>query len=109
MTTTEQQIEEGNIEIDIFMGKSTKREVTPSCLYAEHLKYHSDWNLLMDVVEKINKVHQYTEMDGDTFLPGELIMQVIKEALSQVDINTVWEQVVQFLHWYSTQSKTTNP
>ena len=66
--TTEQEIKKGNIEIDIFMGNSTKEEdLTLNCVYVEDLDYHSNWNSLMPVVEKISTIHYGWDKKEDDY------------------------------------------
>lgn len=50
---TQDEILNGNIAIDIFMGKSEKDEVDLKSVYAEDLDYNSNWSELIPVVEKI--------------------------------------------------------
>jgi hypothetical protein len=44
---------EGNKAIDIFMDKSTEADLSTPSEYLNDLKYHSSWDWIMPVVEKI--------------------------------------------------------
>ena len=92
-----------DIKYDGFSGSEVSRK-TRKFTYSD-LKYHSSWDWLMPVVEKINKTWEYTDMDGDEFLPGEQIISVIREALGQVMIDAVYENVVDFINWHKVQLK----
>ena len=82
-------------------------------LKEEHLNYHSSWNWLMPVVEKIikdNMTDFYDEFDmckSDTFFvtigsDGAYSSHGIsKNSL----IEATWLAVVEFIKWYNTQTK----
>lgn len=67
--------------------------------------FHDSWDWIMLVCMKINKTHEYTEMDGDAFLEGEQQIQVMKIAAGNVDIGSTWKAVVKFIEWYNQYSK----
>jgi hypothetical protein len=56
------------------------------------LKYHTSWDWLMPVVEKIKDV-QISE--------GWSNKQPVINALSDVNITILWKAVVQFIQWYN--------
>ena len=70
----------------------------------KELKYHSSWDWLMPVIAKINKTWEYTNMDGDIFLPAEQIIQVIRLALGNVDYMSTFQQVIKFIKWYNSKT-----
>ena len=101
--------------------------------YAGHLshfkcfQYHSDWNLLMPVVEKINKFHtpNYYDTDKATENDFSLSYSIDTDATTFVvhfkcfdsskhrktkyfsangnGINVVYEAILQFITWYNEQ------
>lgn len=73
-------------------------------MHIEDFEYNKKWNLIMPVIHKINKTWKYTAIDGDDFLPAERIIQVIREALGQVDIESVFKQVIEFIKWYNSKT-----
>lgn len=69
------------------------------------LLYHSDWNCLMEVVEKIRKFHNGTEPLNDTQI-GQLLQLIKKlnESLTlrnEVSIEAVYNACVEFIRWYN--------
>ena len=91
--------EEGNRLIAEYVtGQSRDSEVffDLNCA-ASDLKYHSDWNWLMPVVEKCLFVSD-EELDN-----WEEHYENIDDAFYQVDIDEVWGAVVEFIKWYNTQ------
>ena len=79
----------------------------------EELKYHSSWDWIMQVVEKIetdgsqetghNEIH-ITENTCEIFR-----MSYVKPQFKNFDnkskINAVWKTVVQYIQWYNTQEQ----
>lgn len=55
-----------------------------------------DWNWLMSVVEKINKVCENTGYPDDTIIQ---YLHVISSSISDV-----YEAVIQFIKWYNSQT-----
>lgn len=114
-----EEIIEGNKLIALFMGATLtedKRdqeymfEASPSPEYAaiywriSQMKYHSSWDWLMPVVEKIlknqNKAAKFTEQ-----VSSELWYSIFSHQISinlLIDINLMWQAVVQFIQWYNT-------
>jgi len=99
---TQEEIIEGNKLIDMFMGGNCAH-MNESTFWIYDLCYHQSWNLLMPVVENIKDI-ALTEL-------------VYKKHISEIDvlnlyitapINTIWEQVIYFIHWYNTQSQSSN-
>jgi hypothetical protein len=60
----------------------------------DELKFHTSWDWLMPVVEKIRDV-QISE--------GWSNKQPVIKALSDVNITILWKAVVQFIQWYNKQ------
>lgn len=133
MTTTE--IIEWNKIIAEFDGWSEQdglmcKQEGSTCwrIDLEDFQYHSNWNQLMPVVEKIAgipsisvKIFYYTVEHSDkmvcvceikkTYWPEHAIMKEDKLAcrLEFTDNKNpqtlIWEQVVQFIQWYNTKNK----
>src|SRR5688572_2745047 len=94
MTTTE-----GNKLIAAFMEK-------PDHIMPELLKYHSSWDWLMPVVEKIVDLGFIVEIPiaksgTDVFIYNKQERLNIVAYLKPID--AVWNAVVQFIQWYNTQ------
>jgi hypothetical protein len=102
-------IEEGNKLIDIFM------EETP----CDDSQYHSSWDWLMEVVEKIENKLKWkycVEIINNLYWPSgnmyECLIYDEGNALrlegfqSESKINVVWQAVIEFIQWFN---KNTNP
>ena len=83
--------------------------------------YHEDWNLLMPVVEKIECLCDKIggELSNHSADQEHLEQPHVDNHLHwkswsyhrphlSTDINKVWKEVVSFLQWYITQTKTQN-
>lgn len=64
-------------------------------------KYHSSWDWLMPVVEKIGQ-------DNDCSLEAVKLWTEIKDSLLSIDIKKVHTSVIQFIQRYTTQSTKPN-
>lgn len=95
---TEQEILEGNKTIARFEG----------AIVVFH--YHDDWNQLMRVVEKIERVEKINAQiqidknivmvsirDGDILFHGNIIFDKNK-------LETTWLAVIEFIKWYNEQN-----
>ena len=80
----------------------------------EHLAYHKEWGWLMPVVEKIEREHgKGVAIEGY----GVIITSFSNEdprkppfriaTHKKTKIEAVWQAVVDFIQWYSSQSKQT--
>lgn len=100
-------IEEGNKLIAIFDGWEDGRfEHLPNKLHKmedgellgisiDQLNYNKDWNLLMPVVEKINKLSDDWPRATESIWSLPIITPIDK----------VWQAVIEFINWYNTQTK----
>ena len=65
----------------------------------EPLLFHSDWNWLMQVVEKIFSLDiyydKYIEHNSSMFSDGKIQLTT--------NINSVFEQCIEFVKWYNQQ------
>ena len=108
--------QEGNKLIFMFMGaKEMSSQTDPNGIktilsaelngvyaryFSRDLKYHTSWDWLKPVVEKIKDLvlndHPY-----DIGVDGADVLNLYITA----PIETVWEQTVYFLQWYNTTKK----
>lgn len=67
-----------------------------------HMKFNSDWNWIMEVVEKINSF-QFGESDYS--LQGINIKFLIHSRIGKSSKKSVIESIDQFIDWYNKQKK----
>ena len=67
----------------------------------EDLKFHSDWNWLIQVVDKIYEMDLYY----DRYIDYNSSMISNGKINLGTRINRVYEQVVEFIKWYNEQNK----
>lgn len=116
--TTDTTIQEQNSDIAVFMGYERyedsygtwfKKEGLIKCMHPklEDLKYHSSWDALMEVVEKIRQKHFVEMYFGRN--TGCIIAQnnnpnspTIAECDSQSDkaIKVIYKTVLDFIVWH---------
>lgn len=109
-------IEAGNVLIAEFMGFVIKNFGAAFLRYTDYahrneeyydwklvrdLKYHSDWNWLMTVVEKII-YGEYPDLDESKY--NHYSLAIMRE-LSYAKIEAVWKAVVEFIEWYNNHKK----
>lgn len=68
------------------------------------LKFHSSWDWLMPVVEKISKAVQFKTVDECTREEWITSTNLTRLTITS-DIETVYNAVIHFVMWYSKQSK----
>lgn len=137
-TSTEISVQEGDKSIAEFMGAvilsepigHSKRDVAfPNIIgglrihNADDLKYHSYWDWLMPVVEKVESIE--TDFDGyfqvhissnGCTISGTRLNTSIEnphyayfnDVVHESKISATWLAIVQFLQWYNTQTKQTH-
>lgn len=95
--------EEGNRLIHDFMGNDMfpDKKHYHGMLTVSDLKYHSSWDWLMPVVEKISGIAEsayYTEANENELYAkcGEVMSTHVC-----VSIETLWKRVVEFITWYN--------
>ena len=82
--------------------------------YVKDLKYHLDWNWLMEVVEKIESLPTMKD-NGNFFFEihqdsvtvfNSTRMDIIIEVIGQGSrINNTYQAVIEFIQWYNKQNK----
>jgi hypothetical protein len=78
--------------------------------YIENLKYHSSWNWLMEVVDKINTMNDYQFSlhiyHCRVTIYDNLNRKWILDDFQGVDpLPTVYNACVEFIKWYNEQNK----
>lgn len=73
----------------LFLGRTTK-----------DLLYHTSWDWLMPVVEKIEKTTAFVNIKGCL-----VNISTIVEVSAPTKLEAVWLAVVEFIEWYNTQNK----
>ena len=105
MTTTEL---EGNRLIHLFMRG--ENSFFHDDYIKDHCKYHSDWNQLMKVVEKIEamgyetEIYSYKEYGNSMVVTHPDWINDI-EAKGKTKKDAVLKTVIKFINWYNTQPK----
>jgi hypothetical protein len=90
--------EEGNELIAEFMnGEFDERELVFNGQQYKNLKYHSSWDWLMPVVEKIHSLQDDIMKIGVGIAPVRNLFTLYITAT----IDVVWLAVVEFIKWYS--------
>jgi len=70
------------------------------------LKYHSSWDWLMPVVEKIESLGYNTQIHFDLFMVGDKdSLRNVTETSASPKIMSIWYGVIAFIEWYNEQSK----
>ena len=67
-----------------------------SCWKFNELKYHSSWDWLMPVVEKIEKTYAYVDIKGCA-----VNISTIVETSAPTKIEAVYMACVEFIEWYN--------
>lgn len=94
-------------------------ENLPYYLFKSELKFSSDWNLLMKVVEKIDQTRTVSSTEGSYLYcvslngsyanimdgkNGEIIIEIRAED-DYTWIGTTYKLAVEFVKWYNNQKK----
>lgn len=105
---------ENNILLAEFMGaeieglnyKFIAYDNIKVCMHPNRLNYHTDWNWLMQVVEKIedlgNDVSITTNYIQIAFDEGE---QFIVAEDTKIKIDTLYNACVEFVKWYNSSKE----
>jgi hypothetical protein len=118
----EQEIIEGNKLIAEFInlpfktyGKTGKTYyINGKPFSIPNLKYHSDWNCLMEVVEKIQHMEDDlpVKIDFQIYLLGAVELWIDHKRIFAMTafepgtlINAVYNGIIEFIKWYNTLEK----
>jgi hypothetical protein len=121
---TQEQIIEGNKLIAEFMGAfySTSDQPNPywvgvpdngQYLGTHRLQYHSSWDWLMPVVERIEGLHSILEhkyinvriTQGYVVIEGAHKEILFNTSIEGSKIKATWLAVVEFIKWYNKQKE----
>jgi hypothetical protein len=97
----------GDAKIHCVKGSELLPNGTYSLFYLHELKYHSSWDWLMSVVEKIESVqawHVEISTDSCTIHNG-LLKEPIFETYMKTKIEATYNAVVEFIQWYNKEKK----
>lgn len=73
--------------------------------FVSRTPYHQDWNLLMDVVEKIEQIGFSVVTEGSVCLIYNLSKGYNESAREDSKIKSTWIAVVDFIQWYNENKK----
>jgi hypothetical protein len=88
------------------------RKATPyTILLLENLEYHSSWDWLMPVVEKLHEGVGWMDGGADVTIHYKNChieymdedVEYDESAQGETKIEAVWQAVVQFIQWYNNQ------
>jgi hypothetical protein len=69
------------------------------------LKYHEDWNKLMEVVQKIEDLKGIVKIDGNTCDIQFKFGGIGHFSSYDKKINAVWNACIEYIQYYNKQSK----
>ena len=69
--------------------------------FVDELKYHEDWNWLMEVVKQIDKI----SLDAQIIWNLEVKANDIFDSLREVNIQLTYNRVIDFINFYNEQNK----
>jgi hypothetical protein len=99
---TQEEILEGNKLIAEFMGLPVHEEYFRGI---DACKYHSDWNLLMPIVEKIESLGYSFEIElFSCYVIDSKTLSTIIECHYNSKIKSTYQAVVEFIKWYNQQN-----
>lgn len=70
-------------------------------------KYHTSWNIIMPVVEKIRNIDWNVGQRGEYEQSHELIMakeRLANYSILYVGVSDIWEAVIEFIKWYNNKT-----
>lgn len=96
------------------INKKGEYDLTEYFTPYSHLDYHSSWDWLMPVVEKIEtltafdgrgEVNYIVSIEANQCIISQGGEGEIEYEQSEAKIGATWKAVVQFINWYNTQPK----
>ena len=69
--------------------------------FVDELKYHEDWNWLMEVVKQIDKI----SLDAQIIWNLEVKANDIFDSLREVNMQLTYNRVIDFINFYNEQNK----
>jgi len=72
-------------------------KVVGNFTHPAHMKFHSDWNWLIPVVQKITK--EFPEYDDTPHIES------ILDTLLTLNIEDIWKTVIEFIEFYNKNKK----
>ena len=109
MTTENNKIIVEFMEWDILNDMTYSKATKGKWIELDKLKFHSNWNWLMEVVEKIESLGYWTELLGgchQEFRIGKI--NQIKEFINKDGSDkkeAVYNTCLEFIKWYNEQNK----
>ena len=119
--TNKEVIDAGNILIAAFEGRKFNGRYTidkfggDTCNSLPEMKYHTSWDWLMPVVVKVNKIcsdngrplsnrsREQEHLENPLDNPLHWKSWSYHSVSLSTDINKVWKNVMDFIHWYNKQ------
>ena len=74
-------------------------------VHKDNLEFHSSWEWLMPVMEKIRGIWNTFEFDTPENDKAEDIFSFTKEWFMSADIDSIYNAVVEFIKWYNQGQK----
>lgn len=101
----------GKINKSLYTWKGIDALLSGGWVPIEQMKFHSDWNWLMQVVEKIESLHETNNvLIGTNITYVQIHNKVINEqeifkGVSNIKIEAVYNACVEFIKWYNEQKQ----
>lgn len=91
-----------SISIEEFKKIPSEERFQYNGWFAEDLQYYYNWNELMPVVEKCEKIRLNSSISAVKY---DKIMDLIVNGLQQTNIDLVYKSCIEFIKWYNQQKK----
>jgi len=104
---TKDQIRKSNIIIAQFMEWKTEASGYAWYLSAGYdednliLKYHKDWNMLIEACQKWDVLYRGKNWDPVTYKNYEKLCDKLDHFATLYEIEPVWEQLVKCIKWFN--------
>lgn len=99
-----------SISIEEFIKIPSEERFQYNGWFAEDLQYHSDWNWLMPVVEKIEHIENadfvvYINVECCKITARETYPNLVIIETAKTKIEATYKAIVEFIKWYNQQKK----